>query len=307
MEFIIRNLQTLLMGAAALGTGVYALFGFERGEDEDAPRTFKVGHAKRTLVVGAAALAFSTVVGFVPAGHRGVIFDAVSGVIEEERGEGIALMLPFYQRLHNVDVRTQVFEYESFVQTKDLQEITLPLAINYHVDPDEAAQLYQEVGHNYETTIIAPAAFQGSTQATGQIVAQDIAVSRAELADSIKRIITPQLASHGITVEFVSVKDAVFDESFITQIKNNEIAKQRIVESERLVTVAENEASAAVRLAEGQAEAERVRGDGVADANAAIQRSLSPDIILWERVTSWDGVLPTTILGSETDPIVNLP
>lgn len=306
MDFIIRNLQLLLTGGAVITGGVYALMGLRRA-DEEAPLRLRPGHGRRTVAVTAGAILLASLVGFVPAGHRGVIYDAGSGVVQTERGEGLTVLVPFWQRLHNVDVRTQVFEYESFVQTKDLQEVTLPLAINFHIAPDAAAQLFQEVGFNYVETIVEPAAFQASTQAAGQIQAIDIAQSRAELSRRITEIVAGPLSTHGIEVEFVSVKDAVFDESFIAQIKANEIALQRMVESERLVTVAENEANAAVRTATGQAEAERIRGSGTADANFAIEQSLTPDVIEWQRLSRWDGVLPQTLLGGGEDVIVNLP
>lgn len=309
MDFVIRNIQLLLVGAAVLGSGVYALLGLRRRDEEpEAPLRLKYGHGKRAAIgLVVSVLAVSTI-GFIPAGYRGVIYDAGRGVVQTERPEGLTLMVPFWQRLHNVNVRTLVYEYESFIQTKDLQEVTLPLAINYHIDPDAAAQLFQEVGHGYVETIIQPAAFQASTQAAGLIAAKDIAVSRAELSEGIRAIIEPQLGRHGINVEFVSVKDAVFDESFIAQIKANEIALQRIVESERLVAVAENEANATVRTATGEAQAERVRGEGTADANAAIDRSLSPGVLEWQRLTKWNGQLPVTLLtGEDESVILNLP
>lgn len=307
MKWITQNIQLVLMGASILASGVYALSGLRRNAETE-KLSASTGHFKRTFVGGALLIALTAGVGFVPAGNRGVIFSATGGVSQNERPEGVTLMVPFFQRLHNVNVRTQVFEYESFVQTRDLQEVTLPLAVNYHVDPDAAAQLYQEVGHDYATVLIQPLAFQASTQAAGQINAADIARSRAELAASIGNILEGPLARHGITVEVVSVKDAVFDPAFVAQIKANEVALQRVVESERLVDVAANEAAAVVRRAQGDAEAVVILGDAESERINAVQQQLAGEAYNeWLWASRWNGQLPSTVLGESTTPIVPLP
>jgi regulator of protease activity HflC (stomatin/prohibitin superfamily) len=209
-----------------------------------------------------------------------------------------------------MNVRTQVYEYESFVQTLDLQEVTLPIAINYSVIPDQASELYQEVGQSYVETIIAPAAFQASTEAAGKIEAAAIAQSRAELAQSIGTILAPQLAAHGIFVEFVSVKDAVFDTDFIAAIKAKVIAEQKAEESLRLVQVATNNAESVRRTASGDADALAFLGAGEGIAISEVSSALgftTQEYLLWQRLQQWNGKLPDTVLGSGNDVIVDLP
>lgn len=304
-NWIVQNLQVLLMGAAVLaGTGV-ALSGFYRYDADDGERStgfvWKRGRAGAyTLFI---ALLIAGTIAYVPAGHRGVVMDAGSGVSMNERGEGLALVVPFWQRVHNMNVRTQVYEYTSFIQTEDLQEVTLPLAINYHVDPTRAAEVFQDIGHEYAATVIDNAAFQASTEAAGLIEATDIARSRAKLVVDIQIILKQRLEVRGIIIEFVSVKDAVFDEEFLGSVKAKVIADQRAEESERLVVVAENEALQAIKTAEGEAKAISI--------NAAAKREeqtllgMSATQYVWFK--TWDGTLPTTLLGTDAEFIVNLP
>ena len=304
-EWIVTNLQVLLMGAGFLaGIGV-AVSGFYRYDGDDGERSTGY-HAKRGRLAGivfTAALIFTATLAWVPAGHRGVVFSQSDGVQEQELGEGVAIVLPFWQRVHNVNVRTQVHEYESFVQTLDLQEVTLPIAINYSVDPNAAAELFQEVGHEYVATVIAPAAFQASTEAAGAIEATSIAQSRAELAASIATILTPQLESHGIIVEYVSVKDAVFDGEFLASVKAKVIASQRAQESERLVVVAKNEALQAIATAEGEALAVEINAEAKREEQSLL--GMSPTEYVWFK--TWNGKLPDTWLNDSGEIIVNLP
>jgi regulator of protease activity HflC (stomatin/prohibitin superfamily) len=301
-NWIVTNLQALLMGAVMAASTIYALKGIERYDGDDGERStrYATNYAKRAAIVFGVGMLLAATVAYVPAGFRGVVMDAGTGVQQEERGEGLALTLPFWQRVHNVNVRTQVFEYESFVQTKDLQEVTLPIAINFSVVPGSAAELFQEVGHDYVETIITPAAFQASTEAAGAIEATAIAVSRAELADSILGILTPQLASHGIVVEFVAVKDAVFDGEFLASVKAKVIATQRAIESERLVVVAENEALQAIETATGLAQSIII----TANARDAEQELLDMSATEYVWFTTWDGKLPATWLSGDSEGII---
>jgi hypothetical protein len=231
----------------------------------------------------------------VPAGHVGVVFDQGSGVQELELREGLNFVVPFWQRAYIVDTRTKVFTYESFVQTSDLQEVTLPIAINYYVDPSRAAEIFQTVGPDVEAKIVVPAAFQASTQAAGLINAEDIANKRAELAQAIAVIVTDRLAERGLIVEFVAVKDAVMDADFIASIKEKVIAEQKAVTAENNVLVALFEAEQA-----------RVRAQGTADANRTIQASLSEEILAYLRVTKWNGILPATLATDGSDVFIGV-
>ncbi len=310
-EFIIGNMQTLLMGIVLLISVGYALSGLSRYDADDGERStaYSGRTGRRSLTFFVVGIVFTSALAFVPAGNRGVVFDQATGVQAQVKGEGLTLVLPFWQNVQNMNVRTQVYEYESFVQTQDLQEVTLPIAINFSVIPDRASELYQEVGQSYVETIIAPAAFQASTEAAGKIAAAAIAQSRAELASSIADILRPQLASHGLTVEYVSVKDAVFDTDFISAIKAKVIAEQKAEESLRLVDVATNDAESIRRTAAGNADAISLLGAGEGGAITEVAGALgfnAAEYLLWQRLQQWDGQLPDTVLGGN-DVIVDLP
>lgn len=313
-EFIVSNMQMLLMGATLLVSIGYALSGLyriEATEEGGEPRQGYKGRTGRRALVGlGVGILLTSALAFVPAGHRGVVFDQGSGVQEQVKGEGLTVVIPFWQNVQNMNVRTQVYEYESFVQTLDLQEVTLPIAINYSIIPDQASELYQEVGQSYVETIIAPAAFQASTEAAGKIEAAFIAQSRAELAQSIAIILAPQLAAHGIFVEFVSVKDAVFDTDFIAAIKAKVIAEQKAEESLRLVQVATNNAESVRRTASGDADALAFLGAGEGTAISEVSSALgftTQEYLLWQRLQQWNGKLPEVVLGGDQDVIVDLP
>ena len=171
--------------------------GFYRKEETDdglRPIGYRIGNSFRAVGWAAAVLVASTALVVTPPGHRGVVYSQSGGVITAERVEGLSFIIPLVQSAVQIDVRTQKYEVEAFAQTKDLQEITVPIAVNYHVDPRLAAELYQEVGRDYERVVIRPAVLQHAKAAVGQVRAVDFAVQRAQLATDIASTLEAELA-----------------------------------------------------------------------------------------------------------------
>lgn len=259
-------------------------------------------------------LAFTLIVppalAFVPAGHRGVVYSLGGGVSAEERPEGLSLVVPWFQHVTPVNVRTQVYSYNEFyAQSSDLQEIKVPIAVNVHIDPDRAAEIYQEVGLNYGDTVIRPAIDQHAKAAIGRVTAEDFPQNRDELAVSIVEAVSGQLAEYGIIVDYANVADAVFDKDFMQSVRDKVIAEQNVAEAQRRVEQARFEAQQQVEKAEGERAAAILAGEGVAEANRLIEQSLSPGILTYLRLMQWNGMLPQTLIGegAPLDAIIQLP
>jgi prohibitin 2 len=246
----------------------------------------------KRIGVGAviAVVAYASLV-ITPFGHRSVIW-SVGGVSYEERQPGLSFIVPFVQRYHPVVVREQRYitvdadgKANAFVQSKDLQEITVRASLVYKVDPTQAAELYDDVGPFYEAAIIEPIFFDAVKEAGGQRVALSFAEELASIADDIDAIVTPQLAARGIQVMSVALEDAVFDPQFIESVKNKVIADQEAAEQLKLVE-AERAKKQQVEL---QAEAEEAR---------ATSLGLTPAQYLdWLWLQKWNGTLPATLVG----------
>lgn len=257
----------------------------------------------RPPLVGAAAAAAVIVlvipsIGFIPAGHRGVVYEWGGGVSMSERGEGITLLVPWVQTMRNLSVRTQkVFSSKVFAQSSDLQEITVVASVNYHIDPARAAELYQKVGPGYRETVIQPALFQRTKTAIGQVKAEDFARRREPLAQTIERQLTKQLSPYGIIVEFVNIEDAIFDPKFVLAVKNKIIAEQKAQEQRRLIAAQEAIKRQTIIKAEATATSILLRASARAEANRRLNRSLTPQVIRWRWLETWNGILPATLVG----------
>jgi prohibitin 2 len=258
------------------------------------------GHAGATRGIVAALacglLLYPSIV-VTPPGHRGVIYSSTGGINPTERVEGVSFVIPYAQSAVMINVRTLRYTVDAPSQTSDLQEINVPISVGYHVVPGMAAELYRDVGKGYEGIIISPLVFQLAKAEVGQIRAVDFARQRAALAESITTQLTAALAPYGLVVEWVAVEDAVFDPAFIDAVKNKIIADEKASQEERLVAAAEAQARQVRAKAQGEADRIIIEATAQADANLIIAQSLTVDLLIWQRIIHWNGVLPTTLVG----------
>src|SRR5262245_39618204 len=99
---------------------------------------------------------FLAPVAIVDACTRGVI-TTFRKLSHEVLDVGIHLRIPIAQTVHLIDVRIQKGEGEGDAASKDLQSVHTKIALNYHIDPKEAANVFRDLGQSVGDRIIVPA------------------------------------------------------------------------------------------------------------------------------------------------------
>jgi len=93
----------------------------------------------------------------VEAGNRGVLLQFGAVDTTQSLPEGIHFVTPFRDSVIPIEVRTQKTMESAASASKDLQEVSTEVALNYHVSPENAQILYQQLGPEYSTRVISPA------------------------------------------------------------------------------------------------------------------------------------------------------
>jgi regulator of protease activity HflC (stomatin/prohibitin superfamily) len=262
--------------------------------------TLKVGARRRAAFTALAAALILPALVITPPGHRAAIYNLGGGVNPIERGEGLSLVFPYVQTARMVSVRSQVYQVEVFPQSFDLQEITVPVAVNYHIDPAKAAELYRDVGLNYQVIEIAPAVDQFVTQEVGLFLAGDFAGNRAKLAEAVFGALADRLELFGIVVESVNLRDAIFSAQFVQDNANKVSADLKAIEAERLVAVAVANADAVRATAAGDRDAAIAKAEGQRQAIVDVAAALGftpTEYLRWIMLSAWNGALPSTLVG----------
>lgn len=322
MEILFR--PTILAVLTIIGI-VFAMRGLSRSvavEDEETSlKTYSYSYDWKAALKGGSLILVGVILFFtlvvVQTGHRGVTFSQWSGISHVERDEGMSLQLPFFlpligQNTTNVSVQEQLFEIELPQQTKDLQEVKVPVGVNFVVDPDRAAELYQDVGSTdrFGMVVIKPAVEQIVKAEVGLILAEDFAAARNQLAIDVGTALTPRLAEHGVTLTFLSIEDAVFQPEFITAVQNKVVAEQEAQRQFNLVAAAKSQADQAINLAEGEKQSAILVAEGEKQAIEEIAAALGftpAEYLEWVLWTTWTGAWPDTVVGGEFGVLLEVP
>ena len=223
----------------------------------------------------------------VGAGERGVVFSKFGGVQEGVRGEGLQLKIPFIHTIITVDVRIQKSETDASASSKDLQTVHSRIALNYHIAPDEAARIYQEVGTLYKERLIDPSVQEAVKAATAQFTAEELITRRAEVSSLIKEMLAERLVPRNIVVDEFNIVDFNFSDVFNQAIEAKQTAEQEALKAQRDLERIKIEAEQKVTAATAEADSQRLQ-----------RETITESLLQLRAIEKWDGVLPQVTGGA---------
>ena len=211
----------------------------------------------------------SASVQIVDAGHRGVLlhWNAVDTSVPP-LDEGLHFVIPFQDKVVNIEVRTLKYVKAASASSNDLQAVSTEVTVNYHPYPETVHKLYKEVGLNYEVRIIAPAIEEVVKQVTANYIAEELITKRSQVKSDIQTEITIRLDGFDISTDVVSITDFQFSDLFARAIEAKVGAQQNALKAENDLQRIEVEARqreaqaigvASANIAEAQGEAEAIR------------------------------------------------
>ncbi|MCL2772430.1 MAG: SPFH domain-containing protein [Oscillospiraceae bacterium] len=241
----------------------------------------------------------------VPSGHTGVItkFGKVDTVVLDA---GFHLKNPITTKVIMIDNRVLKSQSESDSVSKDLQRIISTIAINYRVDKNQSANLYQNVGTDAETVIINPSVQECVKSVTAKFTAEELITNRQSVSDQMKESLDAKLASYGIVVEMVNIVNFGFSDEFNQAIEAKQVAQQQALKAEQDLERIKVEAQQKVAEAQGEADATETKADAEAYAIRVVQEQLNqnPNYIEYKKIDKWDGKLPQ-VSGANSSPIID--
>ena len=279
-------------------------------------------------IIGIIILLFivSASVKIVDAGYRGVLlkFGAVDTSIA--LNEGIHFVTPFRDSVIQMEVRTQKTVENAASASKDLQDVTTQVALNYRINPDRAQVVYQQLGFEYGNRVIAPAIQECVKQVTARFNAEELITKRETVKNQIEEQIKSRLAPYNIVVDTISITEFQFSDQFRKAVEAKVEAQQRALQAQNDLRRIEIEAQQNEAKAVGEQKANVARADGIRQANVlqaegesqAIkiidqQLRTSPTYLEWLKTQRWDGKLPLVTGGGSgggsagTTPFIQIP
>lgn len=249
-------------------------------------RLFGGGISSIALLVVLLIIAYSSFE-IVGAGERGVVFSKFGGVQRSVRGEGLQLKIPFIHTIIPIDVRIQKSETGATASSKDLQTVSSRIALNYHIAPDRASQVYQEVGAFYKERLIDPSVQEAVKAVAAQFTAEELITRRAEVSTLIKETLSERLMPRNIIVDEFNIVDFNFSDVFNQAIEAKQTAEQEALKAQRDLERIKIEADQKVTSAKAEAESQRLQ-----------RETITETILQLRAIEKWDGVLPQVTSGA---------
>lgn len=229
----------------------------------------------------------------VGAGERGVVFSKLSGIKNVQLGEGLHFKMPFVEEIIPIDVKVQKSQTDARAASKDLQNVSSTIAINFHIDPSRAQKIYQEIGLSYKERVVDPAVQEAVKSATAHFTAEELITRRAEVKDAIKQSLSERLLKFNILVDEFSIINFEFSHEFNTAIEAKQSAEQSALKAKRDLDRIKIEAEQRITQASAEAEGQRLQ-----------RETLTPILLQLRAIEKWDGKLPQ-VAGGAT-PFIDL-
>lgn len=245
----------------------------------------------------------------VPAGNTGVVL-TLGKVSSTSFGEGFHLKVPFIQNVENMSNKIQVYETPASAVSKDLQTVSSNIAVNYRLVSDKTADMYQNVGTEYQTVLITPVVQECMKSATAKYTAEQLITERQAVGDEVKSALDSKLNSYGIYIEKFNIVNFDFSAEFNNAIEAKQVAEQNLLKTEteqkQAITIAEAQAKQKVISAEANANAILAEAEAQAEANRLLEASLSDKVIAYKQIDKWDGVMPKVVSGDSNGMLINI-
>ncbi|ORX48409.1 hypothetical protein BCR36DRAFT_371262 [Piromyces finnis] len=221
----------------------------------------------------------------VDAGHTGVKVN-LGKISDSVLSEGFHLKLPIITSIVQVDNRVTKTEVESNAASKDLQSISTKVAVNYRVNPASSANIYKNVGTDYNTVIVNPAIQECVKSVAAKYNAEQLITNRAVVSSEMEKEILQKISPYGLTIEVLNIINFDFSEEFNKAIEAKQTAQQQALKAEQDLARIKVEAEQMVEKSKAEAEAYQLKN-----------QQLTEKIIMMQFVEKWDGKLPTVTSG----------
>lgn len=279
------------------------------------------------LVMGLAVIfLLVSCIGIVPTGYTGIL--TTFGAVENRTIDAGFNFIAPWQRIVTMDNRAQKVTIETSAFSSDIQQVDIQMSVNYCIDQQTAQNLYKTVGKNYYENIMFPRIQENIKAVFSAYNAEALIVNRELLSTATADLLRADMTPYGITIISVAIEDLDFTDAFTNAVEAKQVAAQNKLtaetqqaqktmeqeaESQRAIIAANAQAEQDIIAAKADLEVVKIQADAAlyagereANMNERIAQALTPELINYYWIKQWDGVLPSTVLGSDSSYMIDL-
>ncbi len=257
---------------------------------------------RNLIIIGAIVLLLLMLKPWVQigAGERGVVLN-FGAVQNKVLGEGMHFRVPIMQEIIKMNVQIHKVQTDASTASSDLQDVTLSVALNYHIIPDKANVVYQTIGTEFKERVIDPAIHEVTKAVSAKYTAEELITKRPAVSMAMKKALITRLLISNIAVDAVSIVTFSFSDVFMDAIEAKQTAEQHALKAKRDLERIKIEAEQTIAAAKAEAEALRLQ-----------KMNISPDLIELRKIEAnlkaiekWNGILPQ-VTGAGAEPFIGV-
>jgi regulator of protease activity HflC (stomatin/prohibitin superfamily) len=218
-----------------------------------------------------------TCIAIVPAGYVAVQ-NTFGNVADYPASSGFYIKSPFTAFVP-MSIQTQEIKETAATPSNEGLIVTLDVSLLYKLEASKAPEVYRTVGENYADVVVIPQLRSAIREMTAgsSVKALYTSTGKEAISLAIEEKLRPVLAQRGIMLESILLRDLTLPESIKEAINQKLIAEQQIQQKEFEIQVATKEADR--KVAEAQ---------GIADSQAIIRNTLTPEYLTWYWISNLD-------------------
>ncbi len=262
-----------------------------------------------------------------------VVFQTLTGNLDEPRGPGTHIIIPVLQDATTYPIRQQEYTMADaseqmgqrgddaiVARTRDGQEVRIDVTVLFNINATQVNLIHERWQDTYLEQFVRPTVRNLVRNEIALYNAEAIyGVSRAELESRAEANIRLAFEREGLNLTGFLVRALNFSPDFAESIERKEIEAQELqraqTEAERVETEARGQADAAIEEARGDAQATILRAQAQAEALSLIsaQIAANPALIQYEYIQQLSDNVTLALVPSNSpflfdfDSIQNLP
>lgn len=290
------------------------------------------GRPVRTgVLLAVAGLAFGLLLSVISRGvivvqpqEVAVVFQTLSGDLENPRGPGTHIIIPVVQEATTYPVRQQEYSMTDasedgssndaiVARTLDGQEVRLDVTVLFNIDPTQVNLVHQRWQDTYLLEFVRPTVRNLVRNQVSEFAAEDIyGAQRARMESEAEETIRTAFDREGFELTGFLVRSVSFSSDFAQAIEDKEVEEQNRqradTEAQRRIIEAEGQANAEIERATGSARARLIEAQAEAAALAAISEQImgNPALIQYEYINQLADNVSLVLLPSNSPFLFDL-
>ncbi len=210
----------------------------------------------------------------VDSGHRGIVFETLSGGTSRKvLGEGMHVM-PFWNALIAYDLRVHEMKEQLSVLSSNGLAIRVDASVRYRPKAEEMYELQTQIGPNYAEIMVAPVVRSEARKVFGRYAPEEIySTKREEIEKQIYDEVLRALEGKHVVVEAVLVRDVELPDAIKTAIADK-LAEEQRAQKMRFTLDRERQ----------EAQRKQIEAEGINKYQAIVRQGLTAEYLQYKGI-----------------------